>query len=345
MAPRGEPLSETELSAVPDSPSALMEFALEVTEARVWRWDVATNEVTAFPSGQTVFNTDVATVEDYLDQIHPDHRQDVQKALETTVLDGGTYEVEFQTDTDEGSRWIADVGRPVSGADGRYIIGIAQDITERKQREQLFGHLLRHSLRNDTNVIHGYAEQLYDALEDEGLKTKADTISTTAKALYRLGEKATRLTQLLSAGWGHQQRIDLSARLDTLTARMETNYPNAEVVTSLDVLTDVYVDERLTFALEELLENAVRHNHQPRVDVELQASDPPSVGIVDDGKGIPEIELTTVNNRQATDISHGTGIGIPAARWAIESAGGSLTIDTGPSGTAVVVELPTSAVE
>lgn len=73
-----------------------MEFALEVTNAVVWDWQVTADEVTFHPSSQILYNTDITTVDEFLEQVHPDDRDQVLSTIEIALEETGEYRSEFR---------------------------------------------------------------------------------------------------------------------------------------------------------------------------------------------------------------------------------------------------------
>jgi len=127
-----------------------MELALEVTKAAVWEWDLETDAVTIHPERTPVFETELRTVDDFIEELHPDDRSRVQDALKTAAETESSYNVEYRVQTDETVRWVAAYGELQYDADGdaRRMVGVARDITERKEREREYERvleLLRHT--------------------------------------------------------------------------------------------------------------------------------------------------------------------------------------------------------
>jgi len=115
-----------------------MELALGVTGAAVWEWDLETDAVTMHPERDPVFETELRTVDDFIEKLHPEDRSRVQEALEAAAETESSYDVEYRVQADETVRWVAAYGEMQYGDDGdaRRMVGVARDITEWKQREQ-----------------------------------------------------------------------------------------------------------------------------------------------------------------------------------------------------------------
>jgi PAS domain S-box-containing protein len=91
---------------------------------------------------EEIWGQSVETIEErprsLLDGVHPDDRDRVEDAIER-VAAGESVDLEFQVNpNEEFSRWVWVTGSPVQNADGeiRTIVGVARDITERKDRER-----------------------------------------------------------------------------------------------------------------------------------------------------------------------------------------------------------------
>ncbi|MBR8834143.1 MAG: PAS domain S-box protein [Stigonema ocellatum SAG 48.90 = DSM 106950] len=78
-----------------------------------------------------------ANFREWIDAIHPDDRERVQRAFVETVYQG-KYDQEYRIIRPDGTiRWIRDRAYPVknNAKEAQYVTGIAQDITDRKQAE------------------------------------------------------------------------------------------------------------------------------------------------------------------------------------------------------------------
>jgi len=107
-----------------------------------WDWDIASGAVywseqigPQFGYGDVVPET---TYENFLAAIHPDDRQNVIAAVNDSVEHGARYDIEHRVVWPDGTvRWLQERGGTIRDADGRPLrmLGVVQDITERKQAE------------------------------------------------------------------------------------------------------------------------------------------------------------------------------------------------------------------
>jgi len=115
-----------------------MEFALDTTDAIVWSWNVEADETEFYPSAETLYGTEIDGWEDFAALIHPDDRQQVQESLDRALDTGELKEEEIRILRDGEVRWIDAPGQPILDDEGPdRLIGVARDITERKERENV----------------------------------------------------------------------------------------------------------------------------------------------------------------------------------------------------------------
>jgi PAS domain S-box-containing protein len=105
-----------------------------------WLTDPSKNEILyVSPAYEAIWGRDAhalySSPHDWIEAIHPEDRDRVLKAAQTTQMTGD-YDEEYRIVRPDGAvRWIRDRAFPVQGEDRRVIrvAGIAEDITERKR--------------------------------------------------------------------------------------------------------------------------------------------------------------------------------------------------------------------
>jgi PAS domain S-box-containing protein len=113
-----------------------LQFALEATDMGVWEWHIETNDVVWDRTLERVIGLDPGefegTLEAFEERVHPDDRANVRAEVERAVETDGMYETEFRMIHADGDvRWVAVRGQLIEGDDGRRIVGIHQNVTER----------------------------------------------------------------------------------------------------------------------------------------------------------------------------------------------------------------------
>jgi signal transduction histidine kinase len=269
-------------------------------------------------------------------------------------FDGDTDPFEHRTDG-ERRTYAVSVSR-LADPGGTHVgwTVACSDVTDRERRRQqleVFNRVLRHNLRNDAGVVHGYADYLVDRLDDDELHRMADAIERRSAALESLGEKARTVETLLDGE--PTSRLRVGSVVERIVADARESAPDAEI--DLDVRTDATatVPERtLEAAVENLLENALRHHDGAGVErsdggawarVTVDGDDALLVRVADDGPGIPDAELDAIRAGEETDLQHGSGLGLWVVHWAVSMLGAEVEYaDRDPRGTVATLRLPRS---
>jgi len=155
-----------------------------------------------------------ASPQDWLEAIHPEDRSRVEQAAMTRQVEG-SYDEEYRIIRPDGSvGWVQDRAFPVQDATGRVvrIVGVAQDITERKrgeetrqkleaqlrqaQKMEAIGRLaggIAHDFNNILVPIIGYTELAMLELSPD------DKLSADLKRVREAAERAAGLTRQILA--------------------------------------------------------------------------------------------------------------------------------------------------
>ncbi len=243
-------------------------------------------------------------------------------------------------------------GNDEIGRLGRAFDGMADrvDSTLRAQRE--FAADASHELKSPLTVLGGYV----DVLGRGALATPeaaAGTLAAMRREIDRLSRLATDLLLLtqLEAGGGRlvPRDVDLGTLLADLgdAARVMGADRRVEVVRDgpLPVLAD---PDRLTQALMNLVDNAVRHAPSGgRVALLARREGGTAVAEVEnEGEAIPREDLPRVFDRfyrRGGRADGHAGLGLAIARAIVEASGGSVAAASDAGGTRFTVRLPIQA--
>jgi PAS domain S-box-containing protein len=217
-----------------------------------------------------------------------------------------------------------------------YVLGEVADITEYKhndRRVRLFYRLLRHNLRNDINVITGFADHVESVAETEAAATAAGKIKTAATNLSRVSESVKQIETTITHDQSHWSR---RAAVDVVTDTVE-GFDPGEAAQHIDIDEQaqmwIAVDNAFDHALTHAIENAIVHAETPEPSVRIVVDESPNTGrveirIEDECPPIPEMELAALDEyTETTTTSHGSGVGLFVMKWCIESLGGELKIE------------------
>ena len=226
-------------------------------------------------------------------------------------------------------------------------VGFQTDITDRKIRErrlEVMNRVLNHNLRNKMNLIDGYTQLLREEVGDEHRKP-IEVIAETTDDLMRIAEAVRKIDHTLSSE-SAETPIALRDRLSEMGSRFEDRYPDATVRLSVpeDDPLEVAV-LGLSTAIEEGVENAIKHNDAPNPSVEIRIDRPEpgwiAIAIEDDGPGIPDHE-TNVLSRGETSLKHADRLGLWLMYWVVSKAGGDFSVTTEEgAGTTLRLSVPT----
>jgi len=269
------------------------------------------------------------------------------------VLTGDRTDAAVEMETEIGPRTVTGEHRltPLE-RDGSVVgvVGIARDVSQRKERErqlselkQVLTRVMRHNLRNDINVIRSSAELLAES-DDGEVADLAETIIEKADSLTDTSQKATRIERAILRN-GDVNPTDVGALVSEIAARAERNFPDATVERAGPASVIAKAHDDIDLVLENLVENAVKHNDGPepwvRIEIERDGKTV-TIRVADDGPGIPPEEVAILERRAETALEHGSGAGLWLAATVARASGGDLTVDRTDSGTEAIVRLPAS---
>ncbi len=330
------------------------------------------------PAAETALGVDATTARNrpisaFIDVTMPGEEGDDEAGSDGESNDEGSTDEESSDEkpADDGNEGRNDQITLGTGVDRRtYAVSISplteprgthvgytlvlSDVTERERRRQqleVLNRILRHNLRNDAGVVHGYGELLAERLDDPELHRMADAIERRAGALAALGQKAGTVETLLSDV--EPLPVDVAAVVAEIAAETRDRHPDATVGLRVDV-TDATLALRadaLQALVENTVENALEHHDGagverddggPWIRLELaRTSDAMTVVVEDDGPGIPDHEIAAVESGTETSLEHGSGIGLWIVEWASAALGADVAYeDRDPRGTKVTVRIP-----
>lgn len=253
-------------------------------------------------------------------------------ATETIALDGpaGTryYEISASSLRDSHGR---ETGRIV----------VLHDVTERRNRVQqldVLNRVLRHNLRNEMNVVYGYAGQLDG--EHEAIKER---IQEKVMRMVDLGDKAREIDRILTEDTEDRSPIDLVDLVEIEVKRARDTYPAVDFDLSVPE-GSVRISRTLGPVLRNLLENAAEHNdsEEPTTSIDVSVDEEAvTVEVADDGPGIPEAERSVLRRREEDPLEHSSGLGLWLVNWGVQTMGGTIAVDCpDQGGTTVTLTIP-----
>jgi len=241
---------------------------------------------------------------------------------------------------------ISPLGERSRTREGRVVV--LRDITELKRREeeidlmrQVQSRVLRHNIRNDLQVVKTNNQMIAEELDGKYAQMATETLET-ANSLLATSQKARASEQLVENDQT-PTTIDLAAKLRDIVDTYRTQHPDVEFDLECPEEHAVETIPAMTFAFENLIENAVEHNDSPDPAVRMtlaDAGDATTVTVRDNGPGIPEHELSVLEQGQETPLEHGSGVGLWIVQWVVDSTTASVAYETDTDGTEITVRIP-----
>jgi two-component system phosphate regulon sensor histidine kinase PhoR len=269
---------------------------------------------------------------------HPSIEMAVREAL------GGNDVPPVDLTTGSG-RVLSAKAAPVRSLSGQTELAVVvfHDLTEIRRTEKMrkdFIANVSHEFKTPLTSIRGYAETLIDAAAQDPEHTREflETIQRNATQLQALVEDLLVLAQLESEPPVEKKPIVVSEliREQTSVLRRAMAEKNIQVEVNCNAVEILADRDRLVRALSNLLDNAIHYNKtggQIRISCRHEGATF-VVSIQDTGSGIPQSDLVRVFERfyrvekSRTRDSGGTGLGLAIAKHAVESQGGSISVES-----------------
>ncbi len=344
-----------------------------------WMVDVATDRVIyVSPGFEKIWARSCAAVLSergvWVESIHPEDRARVMAAAREKQT-AGRYDEQYRINRPDGAvRWIHDKAFPVRDAAGAVVrlVGIAEDITERKSLEQQFLRVQRlesigtlasgiaHDLNNILAPIMMSAPLLRWNLPPAEEEKLLGTIETSA----RRGSDLVR--QLLTFGKGAEgnRAVIQPDRLvrDIVKVAQQTFAKNIRVVTQAkspvwnvrgdptqlnQVLLNLCVNSRDAMpdggVLTVEVENAALDDNQVAMMPGARAGDYVLFRVTDTGFGIPADVIDKIFDPFFTtkEAGKGTGLGLATVAGIVKGHAGFVTVRSEPNrGTSFGIYVP-----
>ena len=335
-----------------------------------WEWDIKSNRLQWSDEVYRIFGLQPqqfgATYEAFLNSVHPDDRELVQKAVNEALYEHRPYHIDHRIVLPDGSiRFVHEQGEVTFDEDGKpaRMLGTVLDITERKQMEvQLMisdrlatlGELVAsvsHEVNNPLTSVIGFSDLLLGKDIPDDIREDLNIINKEAK------RAAGIVRNLLT--FARQQPTErkpvnindiIKAVLEVRAYEQKLN--NIEVNTRFEPsLPEVWGDgSQLQQVFINLVINAEHsmgkaHGKGTLTITTERVGDMMRASFADDGSGIAAEDMPRLFDPFFTtkEAGRGTGLGLSICHGIISEHKGRIYAESEPGkGATFIVELPTS---
>lgn len=318
----------------------------------------------------------MANGEALIERIDPFDRVHLRQAIARAVADGGGFDLDFRTQTGQGTRWIRANSLPYRADNNRwhwtgYWIDVTdqrrqwQDLVEAKasaeealKAKANFLAMMSHEIRTPMSGVIGLLEILSYTSLDEEQQGIVDTIGDSAQMLRQI------LDDILDYSKMEAGALELDASPFKLrqvvqgAVQMLTPLSDGKqlpIHATLDPrIAEEHIgdDVRMRQILFNLLSNAIKFTDQGRVDVnvmlkaESNGSQTLQLSVSDTGIGISEDQqgrlFQPFTQAEPSTARHfgGTGLGLSICHQIVSLMGGTIALQSSlGEGTTVTVEV------
>ena len=216
----------------------------------------------------------------------------------------------------------------------RRAVAAQSELDTSNQQLQVLSRVFRHNVRNDLNIIQGYADLLDDRVDDDRSQEFLQTIRETTDDVVEISEKLRVIEETSAAPPTGRVNLADSVR------NAATDVDRADVSLTIDAPAEAWVraDASIKYPIREVFENAVTHNDESvrRVDAHVTENGTTAcLEVRDNGPGIPDDEQAVLRAEEETPLSHASSIGLWLVKWMCETQGGTVGFETSDDGTTV----------
>jgi signal transduction histidine kinase len=230
---------------------------------------------------------------------------------------------------------------------------LATNLRAALQRQRDFVSDASHELLTPITIARGHIDLIrrYHSADDAEVGFACDTVIGELERMERLIDQLLLIEGAPTPGFLIASETALGPFVEQLFDRWRLAAPRSWSLSSMPDVTLVVDRDRLSIALDELIENAVRHTSDGDL-IEIAATENRGtirITIRDGGSGIPAAALDNVFDRfyrvdgDRNRRGGGAGLGLSIVRAVIEAHGGTIrAASAAGTGTTITIELPSA---
>ena len=348
-----------------------MELAASAAELGMWMWDIVRDEIWITDKGRALFGfapSEKLDFNRFRNMLHPEDRESVLKALETSLRTGAEYRAEYRAVLPNGQiRWIAGRGHVEFNGDGQPVRmrGCSLDVTWRKQAEleaachrnemahlsrvTMLGELsgsLAHELNQPLAAILSNAQAAQQFLKEDvfDVNELRQVLAEIVAEDKRAGEVIRHVRLLFRKGEVGQQfgNLDINEVVQDVLKLMRNDLANQGVTVQTELAENLPAVQGDRVQLQQVLLNLVLNGCEAMIDRDPSQrqllitsgmeNSAVHVSVRDRGGSIPEETMERVFEPFFTTKADGMGLGLSVCRTIIEAHRGNICVRNNAEG-------------
>ena len=324
---------DVDMSQVKEAQEALQKSETGLKEAQrlahigSWSWDAETDRIWWSEELYRILHFDPQlpppNYHDHLKVYTPASMELLDAAVKKAIQTGKPYTLDLElADGNGGGRWLLARGEVRSDAEGRIIglSGTAQDITNRKQNEELLRRALHekevlvkevhHRVKNNMQVIYSLLNLQAKGIDDERVRTMFEESRNRVNSMALIHEQLYQANDLA--------HINFKEYLQSLIKSIGYTYNRPEVTVAVEMTAAIVLDVNIGIPcgliVNELVSNSLKHAFpngkagEIRVGVKQGPADAYLLTVSDNGIGLPaglDFKSTTSLGLQLVNVLAG----------------------------------------